>query len=136
MTISITTQKKHKLTDNLIYGIVVVERDERKASFLARLLVCDDVDAVDLAVRREVVSQVVVVNVLLDAPDKHLLHCDARVRATGLGQNNKAVVTAPNGLHPWGKCDAGSNTEKDSLQELTPTLNIIPNLNLTIIPQT
>lgn len=77
-------KKQGTLTDDLVNGIVVIECDKRKPTFLARLLVRDDIDTVDLAKLSEVLPEVSIVDVLLDATDEHLLHRHAGIRTTRL----------------------------------------------------
>ena len=68
---------KTGLTNDLVDGVEVAEADERKASLLLRLSVADDVDRLDGSVLLEVVPQLLLVDVLLDSSDKHLLHVAA-----------------------------------------------------------
>lgn len=68
------------LTDDPIDRIVVVEGHEGKAPLLPGAAVGHDVDDLDLAKLREVVAQVGLLRVFLDAPNKDLLHGDVGTR--------------------------------------------------------
>ena len=61
------------LTDKLVNGIVVIKGDEGEATLLAGLLVGDDVDGLDVSVVLEVVPEVLVRHVVLDATHEDLL---------------------------------------------------------------
>ena len=76
------------LTDNLVHRVGVVKYEEGEASLLAGVLVGDDVDGLDVAVLGEVVSEQVLVHVVLDPSDKHLLDGGVRLRLIGLLRRN------------------------------------------------
>lgn len=63
---------------------MVVERDEAEPSFLARLPLLHDVNAVDRAVRLKVLAYVVLLRVLPDPAHKDLLHRQVGARSRGV----------------------------------------------------
>lgn len=86
------------LQHHLVHGVVVFELDECEATFLARVLVGDHVHGGHVAELGEVLAQVVLVVLVLQATDKQFLHCGTRIRAVdvlaghgSLGFNHTAI---------------------------------------------
>ena len=63
----------HLLTDNPVHGIVVIKRNECKASPLARVAVGHNFNQVNLSKLTEVVSQLCFLCVFFDAANENLL---------------------------------------------------------------
>ena len=72
------------LTDYLINGVIVVKRDKGEASFLASLPLSHDLHRLDGTILLEVLMQMIVFRVILDATNKDLLHREMSARPHGI----------------------------------------------------
>ena len=67
-------QQTFLLTDDPVDWIVVVKRDKGKAPLLPRSTISHDVNDLDLAKLREVIAQVTLLRIFLDASNKDFLY--------------------------------------------------------------